>query len=103
MSSHAIQPTWVPFHSTLSSEQKLLFSLRLMNGRFGVSSSGVGAGLAAPGPCPHVGFLAWKQGGTRSSQLPFQMTGAPRGPLLCSSWGRSSACRRVSAWGTTHL
>lgn len=39
MSSHAIQPTWVPFHSTLSSEQKLLFSLRLMNGRFGAGVS----------------------------------------------------------------
>ncbi|XP_042741612.1 zona pellucida sperm-binding protein 3-like [Lagopus leucura] len=31
VSSHAIQPTWAPFHSTLSSEQKLLFSLHLMN------------------------------------------------------------------------
>ncbi|XP_072201667.1 zona pellucida sperm-binding protein 3-like [Excalfactoria chinensis] len=31
VSSHAIQPTWAPFHSTLSSEQRLLFSLHLMN------------------------------------------------------------------------
>ncbi|NXJ15505.1 ZP3 protein, partial [Odontophorus gujanensis] len=31
VSSHAVQPTWAPFHSTLSSEQKLLFSLRLMS------------------------------------------------------------------------
>ncbi|XP_031472181.1 zona pellucida sperm-binding protein 3-like isoform X1 [Phasianus colchicus] len=31
VSSYAIQPTWAPFHSTLSSEQRLLFSLHLMN------------------------------------------------------------------------
>ncbi|NXC49341.1 ZP3 protein, partial [Penelope pileata] len=31
VSSHAIRPTWAPFRSTLSSEEKLLFSLRLMD------------------------------------------------------------------------
>ncbi|KFP20056.1 Zona pellucida sperm-binding protein 3, partial [Egretta garzetta] len=31
VSSHGVSPTWVPFHSTLSSEEKLPFSLRLMN------------------------------------------------------------------------
>ncbi|KAM6301764.1 zona pellucida sperm-binding protein 3-like [Podargus strigoides] len=31
VSSNAVKPTWVPFHSTLSSEEKLLFSLHLMN------------------------------------------------------------------------
>ncbi|XP_008493540.2 zona pellucida sperm-binding protein 3 [Calypte anna] len=31
VSSKAIQPTWAPFHSTLSAEEKLMFSLRLMN------------------------------------------------------------------------
>ncbi|NXS60472.1 ZP3 protein, partial [Brachypteracias leptosomus] len=31
VSSHAIQPTWAPFHSTLSVEERLVFSLRLMN------------------------------------------------------------------------
>ncbi|KAL8197046.1 UNVERIFIED_CONTAM: hypothetical protein K2H54_007650 [Gekko kuhli] len=31
VSSKAIKPTWIPFSSTLSSEQKLSFSLRLMN------------------------------------------------------------------------
>ncbi|NXI58569.1 ZP3 protein, partial [Chloroceryle aenea] len=31
VSSNAIQPTWVPFHYTLSTEEKLMFSLRLMN------------------------------------------------------------------------
>ncbi|XP_036592339.1 zona pellucida sperm-binding protein 3-like [Trichosurus vulpecula] len=30
VSSRGIQPTWVPFHSTLSREQRLKFSLRLM-------------------------------------------------------------------------
>ncbi|KAL1768734.1 Zona pellucida glycoprotein 3 [Sigmodon hispidus] len=30
VSSHAIQPTWVPFRTTVSSEEKLAFSLRLM-------------------------------------------------------------------------
>lgn len=35
MSSSAIKPTWAPFHSTVASEQKLLFSLRLMSGGFG--------------------------------------------------------------------
>ncbi|NXH10549.1 ZP3 protein, partial [Bucco capensis] len=31
VSSNAVQPTWVPFYSTLSMEEKLMFSLRLMN------------------------------------------------------------------------
>ncbi|KAJ1089114.1 hypothetical protein NDU88_002266 [Pleurodeles waltl] len=31
VSSNAIQPTWIPFSSTLSSEGSLLFSLKLMN------------------------------------------------------------------------
>ncbi|XP_021263164.1 zona pellucida sperm-binding protein 3-like [Numida meleagris] len=31
VSSHAVQPTWAPFRSTLSSEERLLFSLLLMN------------------------------------------------------------------------
>ncbi|XP_005021393.3 zona pellucida sperm-binding protein 3 [Anas platyrhynchos] len=31
VSSSAIKPTWAPFHSTMASEQKLLFSLRLMS------------------------------------------------------------------------
>ncbi|XP_060116303.1 zona pellucida sperm-binding protein 3-like [Heteronotia binoei] len=31
VSSKAIQPTWVPFSSTLSAEERLVFSLRLMN------------------------------------------------------------------------
>ncbi|XP_062819125.1 zona pellucida sperm-binding protein 3-like [Anolis carolinensis] len=31
VSSKAVQPTWVPFSSTLSAEQKMSFSLRLMN------------------------------------------------------------------------
>ncbi|XP_065497759.1 zona pellucida sperm-binding protein 3-like [Caloenas nicobarica] len=31
VSSKAIKPTWAPFRSTLSAEEKLMFSLRLMN------------------------------------------------------------------------
>ncbi|XP_061205934.1 zona pellucida sperm-binding protein 3-like [Neopsephotus bourkii] len=31
VSSSAIRPTWAPFRSTLSAEEKLMFSLRLMN------------------------------------------------------------------------
>ncbi|NXF10061.1 ZP3 protein, partial [Smithornis capensis] len=31
VSSNAIQPTWAPFRSTLSAEQRMMFSLRLMN------------------------------------------------------------------------
>ncbi|NXD86733.1 ZP3 protein, partial [Halcyon senegalensis] len=31
VSSNSVKPTWAPFHSTLSSEEKLPFSLRLMN------------------------------------------------------------------------
>ncbi|KAH1184444.1 hypothetical protein KIL84_015060, partial [Mauremys mutica] len=32
VSSKAIKPTWVPFSSTLSAEERLSFSLHLMNG-----------------------------------------------------------------------
>ncbi|NXH11366.1 ZP3 protein, partial [Bucco capensis] len=31
VSSNAIQPTWAPFNSALSAEERLMFSLRLMN------------------------------------------------------------------------
>ncbi|XP_027553847.1 zona pellucida sperm-binding protein 3-like [Neopelma chrysocephalum] len=31
VSSNAVQPTWVPFRSTLSAEERLMFSLRLMD------------------------------------------------------------------------
>lgn len=34
VSSNAIRPTWAPFSSTLSAEERLVFSLRLMNGRW---------------------------------------------------------------------
>ena len=34
MSSNAIRPTWAPFSSTLSAEERLVFSLRLMNGKW---------------------------------------------------------------------
>lgn len=38
MSSNAIQPTWAPFRSTLSVEERLMFTLRLMNGGYGPDS-----------------------------------------------------------------
>ena len=40
MSSWAIQPTWVPFRTTVFSEEKLVFSLRLMEGEQGGSGAG---------------------------------------------------------------
>lgn len=40
VSSWAIQPTWVPFRTTVFSEEKLVFSLRLMEGE----QSGLGGG-----------------------------------------------------------
>jgi len=48
VSSNGVKPTWVPFRSTLSSEEKLPFYLRLMNGRFWVrvSSGAEHLGLA---------------------------------------------------------
>lgn len=33
VSSQAILPTWVPFRTTMLSEEKLVFSLRLMEGK----------------------------------------------------------------------
>lgn len=35
VSSHAILPTWVPFRTTVFSEEKLVFSLYLMEGKQG--------------------------------------------------------------------
>lgn len=40
MSSQAILPTWVPFKTTVSSEEKLVFSLHLMEGKQGGASRG---------------------------------------------------------------
>lgn len=99
MSSSAIKPTWAPFHSTMASEQKLLFSLRLMSGGFGdgVSSGRVlWGGWAStrrhswcwfhPGACrwdtdvvllglwrdvgSHQGSLGWERRSTRSPPAP---------------------------------
>lgn len=46
VSSNGVNPTWMPFRSTLASEEKLPFSLRLMNGRFWVR---VSSGAQHPG------------------------------------------------------
>ena len=51
MSSNGVKPTWAPFRSTLSSEEKLPFSLRLMNGRFWVR---VSSGAEHPGLASEV-------------------------------------------------
>lgn len=40
VSSNAIRPTWAPFSSTLSAEESLVFSLRLMNGRWEAAGGG---------------------------------------------------------------
>lgn len=54
MTSNAIRPTWAPFSSTLSAEERLVFSLRLMNGRWEAILS-CGRGLFHP--FPSVGEL----------------------------------------------
>lgn len=54
MSSNGVKPTWAPFRSTLSSEEKLPFSLRLMNGRFWVRFS---SGAGHPGLPSEVAML----------------------------------------------
>lgn len=48
MSSQAILPTWVPFRTTMLSEEKLVFSLRLMEGKQG-EPAGRGVGREASG------------------------------------------------------
>lgn len=47
MSSNAIRPTWSPFNSALSAEERLVFSLRLMSG-----------GCSAPAPLPSATCMA---------------------------------------------
>ncbi|XP_068945243.1 zona pellucida sperm-binding protein 3 [Petaurus breviceps papuanus] len=42
VSSRAVQPTWEPFRSTIASEQKLGFSLRLMNDDWSAESASPG-------------------------------------------------------------
>lgn len=45
VSSQAILPTWVPFRTTVSSEEKLVFSLRLMEGEQELQGEGRGGKL----------------------------------------------------------
>lgn len=42
VSSQAILPTWVPFRTTVFSEEKLAFSLHLMEGKQGGLAGGAG-------------------------------------------------------------
>lgn len=93
MSSHPIQPTWVPFRATVSSEEKLAFSLRLMEGE-SEGRGGVGRGtvdadrlsltpLCAPSenwntekssPTFHLGEVAHLQAEVQTgSHLPLQL------------------------------
>lgn len=54
MSSWAILPTWVPFRTTVFSEEKLVFSLRLMEGEKG-GRAGRAAGRESSGhPSPRL-------------------------------------------------
>ena len=50
VSSQAILPTWVPFRTTVLSEEKLVFSLRLMEGKQGGLAEGGWQGAPAVSP-----------------------------------------------------
>lgn len=47
VSSHAILPTWVPFRTTVFSEEKLFFSLYLMEGKQRGLAGGAGRDSSA--------------------------------------------------------
>lgn len=69
MSSGAVHPTWVPFRSTVVAEERLRFSLRLMDG--GCSPGG----FVSPGSWGHPG----------SHIYPMGVTAHLRGPTLLGS------------------
>nr|P97708.2 RecName: Full=Zona pellucida sperm-binding protein 3; AltName: Full=Zona pellucida glycoprotein 3; Short=Zp-3; AltName: Full=Zona pellucida protein C; Contains: RecName: Full=Processed zona pellucida sperm-binding protein 3; Flags: Precursor [Rattus norvegicus]CAA71787.1 zona pellucida glycoprotein 3 [Rattus rattus] len=65
VSSHPIQPTWVPFSATVSSEEKLAFSLRLMEEDWNTEKSS---------PTFHLGEVAHLQAEVQTgSHLPLQL------------------------------
>nr|AAL79569.1 zona pellucida C [Pseudomys australis] len=61
VSSHPIQPTWVPFRATVSSEEKLAFSLRLMEDNWNIEKSS---------PTFHLGEVAHLQAEVQSGSHP---------------------------------
>ncbi|CAO2629991.1 Zona pellucida sperm-binding protein 3 [Lemmus lemmus] len=61
VSSHAIRPTWVPFSATVSSEEKLAFSLRLMEENWNTEK---------PSPTFHLGEVAHLQAEVQTGSHP---------------------------------
>ncbi|XP_028750226.1 LOW QUALITY PROTEIN: zona pellucida sperm-binding protein 3 [Peromyscus leucopus] len=61
VSSHAILPTWVPFSTTVSSEEKLVFSLRLMEENWNAEK---------PSPTFHLGEVAHLQAEVQTGSHP---------------------------------
>ncbi|XP_051017240.1 zona pellucida sperm-binding protein 3 [Acomys russatus] len=65
VSSHPILPTWVPFSTTVSSEEKLAFSLRLMEENWNTEKAS---------PTFHLGEIAHLQAEVRTgSHAPLQL------------------------------
>ncbi|MEJ1272652.1 zona pellucida sperm-binding protein 3 isoform X2 [Cricetulus griseus] len=65
VSSHAIRPTWVPFSTTVISEEKLVFSLRLMEENWNTEKLS---------PTFHLGEAAYLQAEVQTgSHLPLQL------------------------------
>lgn len=118
MSSNAIRPTWAPFSSALSAEERLVFSLRLMNGRWeAIPTSRWAFSTLFPvprNPAPHgeanpaqpmanssTPAFGLSLGAGRMGQLdralfltPLQRTGVLRDPSLVSNWATSSTSKR---------
>ncbi|OBS68541.1 hypothetical protein A6R68_02904 [Neotoma lepida] len=61
VSSHAVWPTWVPFSTTVSSEEKLAFSLRLMEENWSAEKSS---------PTFHLGEVAHLQAEVQTGSHP---------------------------------
>lgn len=87
VSSHGILPTWVPFRTTVFSEEKLVFSLYLMEGKQGGLSGGIGEG-------------SW-QGEAFTPDCVLQRTGALRRGPPPSSWETQPTCRPKSTLAAT--
>lgn len=79
MSSNAIRPTWAPFSATLSAEERLVFSLRLMNGRWEAIPT-CKTGFFFP-PFP-------QRGGARAAGTPLGKPTHPLGPGPMGAWGQ---------------
>nr|AGY31288.1 zona pellucida glycoprotein ZP3 [Eospalax fontanierii] len=60
-SSHAVLPTWVPFSTTVSSEERLIFSLRLMEENWSTEKTS---------PTFHLGEVAHLQAEVRTGSHP---------------------------------